>query len=159
MPENTIGGRLDKIIDYFHINAKQFASEIDISDGHLSDIRHGNRTLSRKVSYSIYVNYGINEHWLKTGEGEMFSHQWPLRMAEKSEPYGLTARLLKYMEKIKVVYYEGSLEEKAQVIGILDVVHDNISRRKEVKDESYTQVDDTKDNPFQEEKESIKKPA
>lgn len=159
MPANSIGGRLDKIIDYFRMNAKQFAMELNISDGHLSDIRQGNRKLSRKIIQGIYIQFGINENWLLTGEGDMLSRQWPLRVAEDKSPYGLTARLLEYVEKIKTVYYEGSIDERAKVMGTLDAVFDDVSRRKEAEDKSHTRSDTTEHSPVQTKKEKIDKPA
>jgi len=159
MPKNTIGGRLDKIIDYFRMNAKQFAMELNISDGHFSDIRHGNRKLSRKIMQAIYLQFGINKNWLLTGDGEMLSHQWPLRIAEDRPPYGLTARILEYMEKIKTIYYEGSLDERAKALGTLDAVFDDVSRRKEAEDKSHTRSDTTEHPAVQTKKEKIDKPA
>jgi transcriptional regulator with XRE-family HTH domain len=158
MPENTIGGRLDKIIDYFRLNAKQFANELNISDGHLSDIRHGKRNLSRKMLHAIYDQYGIDQNWLLKGEGEMLSHQWPLRLAEnlESNRYGITKDMAVYLEKLKIIYREGSTDERARVLGLIKAVSDDIFDRGESDKRKQTSSDAKKYSIIQKKK---KRPA
>jgi hypothetical protein len=157
MPINTIGGRIDIIIDELHINAKKFADMINISEGHLSDIRNSNAELSKRVVKSIIKNViiqrrKINEQWLRTGEGEMFDKN-QLVIAEEVSEYQLPERLQELIQRLKTVYFNGTVDEKIKTYNTIDIIASEIDKRREAKEEDF------KSASVSEEKKDIRKPA
>ena len=56
------------------LNMKQgdLAKELTLSQGHVSDIENGRKSLSDQTIEILTLKYNIDEEWLRTGEGEMF---------------------------------------------------------------------------------------
>ena len=57
------------------LNMKQgdLAKELTLSQGHVSDIENGRKTVSDQTIEILTLKFNVNENWLRTGEGEMFS--------------------------------------------------------------------------------------
>lgn len=55
------------------LSQAKFASRIAMSPSYLADIELGNKTASERVIRLMAVEFNINNHWLRTGEGEMFN--------------------------------------------------------------------------------------
>ena len=85
-PVRSIGERIDLIIAYFHINAKEMAIKLGIHKNRLSDYRLGKTRIPKELIRLICYIYEVNEHWLTTGEGEMFEGK-PLKVSEEGAPY------------------------------------------------------------------------
>lgn len=49
-----------------------FANDLSISQGHLSDIENGRREVSERIISICTLKFNVREQWLRTGEGEMF---------------------------------------------------------------------------------------
>lgn len=58
-----------------NLNMKQcdFAKEIKTTQGHVSDIENKRKGVSDRIIEILRLKFRINETWLRTGEGEMFS--------------------------------------------------------------------------------------
>lgn len=56
-----------------NMNQTQFAESINVSRNFINLFEHGNRDLSDRTIQDICRVHGINETWLRTGEGEMFA--------------------------------------------------------------------------------------
>lgn len=54
-----------------HISQNEFAKKLNISGSNLSNIEIGRIGLTDRVINEICEAYGINEEWLRTGEGPM----------------------------------------------------------------------------------------
>lgn len=50
----------------------EFSKKIRLSQNHLTGIETGKRNLTEPVSKLICDEFGVNEQWLRTGEGDMF---------------------------------------------------------------------------------------
>ena len=50
----------------------EFAQRISTTQGHISDIENGRKELSNRTIKLICLEFGVNEEWLRTGEGDMF---------------------------------------------------------------------------------------
>lgn len=61
------------------LNDSKFAEKIGVSRSVMSNLKKERRPLSNGMIGRIVARFGINENWLRTGEGGMFLH-------EKSEP-------------------------------------------------------------------------
>lgn len=61
-----------------NLNMKQcdFAKEIKTTQGHVSDIENKRKGVSDRIIEILRLKFSINETWLRTGEGEMFSESF-----------------------------------------------------------------------------------
>lgn len=50
-----------------------FAKEIKLTQGHVSDIENKRKSVSDRVIEIICLKFGVNREWLKSGIGEMYS--------------------------------------------------------------------------------------
>lgn len=72
--EEKICERFKKVRNSLKMKQGDFAKEIKTTQGHVSDIENKRKGVSDRVVEIICLKYGINEKWLRTGEGEM--HQY-----------------------------------------------------------------------------------
>lgn len=124
------GRRIDTIIDYFQLNIKDFATKLSYSQSHISDIRTGKKKPTGRLLRAISTVYGVDEEWLRTGEGEMFLS----RVTEEGVPYAIdiSNRDIKHLlEMIEVIYTHGGDEEKALLMGHVVRIHNRVMGDKE----------------------------
>jgi transcriptional regulator with XRE-family HTH domain len=50
----------------------EFAKAICISNGYIAELECEHRKANDRILQLISLTFGVNEKWLKTGEGEMF---------------------------------------------------------------------------------------
>ena len=71
------------------INQVKFAEELNLSRNFISLVETGAREPSDRTIKDICLKFGVNETWLRTGEGEMF-----LPMDKEKELAKLSVELL-----------------------------------------------------------------
>lgn len=54
------------------LSQTQFAEKINLKTSAVSSYENGTRSISDRTIADIVRVYGVNEHWLRTGEGDMF---------------------------------------------------------------------------------------
>lgn len=73
---STDGDRLKELRKSLSIKQGDFADKISTTQGHISDIENGRKTLSDRtiklICLETWNGKTVNEEWLRTGEGEMF---------------------------------------------------------------------------------------
>ena len=84
----------------------EFGDKVGISQGHLTSIESGKRTVTDKSVIAICATFGINEEWLRTGTGEMFIASDSTIVSQLASEYGLDA-----FEKVLI---EGFLKMKPE---------------------------------------------
>ncbi len=68
----NIGERITHIRNVLNVKQGEMAKRINIKQGSLSDIERGKvSTVTDRVINDICREYGINEEWLRSGEGTM----------------------------------------------------------------------------------------
>lgn len=70
--KREIGHRIRIIRSQLNLSQADFAAPLGVDRGHISGIETGSRYPSEPLMKLICFVYGVNEAWLKTGEGEMF---------------------------------------------------------------------------------------
>lgn len=70
MSENT---RVREIRKTISLTLEQFGNRIGVGNTAISKIERGENALTPMARKLICREFGVNENWLKTGEGEMFS--------------------------------------------------------------------------------------
>ena len=77
----TIGERIKKVRQEKHLTQQAFAERMNLKQNTITRIETGATTPSPAISTLICREFQVNEAWLRTGEGEMFSQ--PSSQAEQ----------------------------------------------------------------------------
>lgn len=64
--------RIKKVRVNAKLNQSEFGKEISISRSAVWKLENGENTPSERTIEIICIKFGVNEKWLKTGEGEMY---------------------------------------------------------------------------------------
>lgn len=99
--------RLKRLRKLLGLNQEEFAEKIGIRQSSYSSIEKGRRSLADRYIKSICMAYDVNEQWLRTGEGPIFSNT-QLRnelvdifctLSEPSQKYAL--RVLRELKELQ----------------------------------------------------------
>ena len=69
---SEINSRISAVIHASGLTKTAFAGRLNISQSHISKITNGDSIPSNRTIVDICREFGVSEHWLRTGEGEMF---------------------------------------------------------------------------------------
>jgi phage repressor protein C with HTH and peptisase S24 domain len=89
-----IGERIRHIRKLLGLTQKEFAQQIGITQGFLTNVEKGRYQPSEKVLRLISQTFGVSLEWLKTGQGEMWVRK------DKALLEGVGARLGEIAEKL-----------------------------------------------------------
>ena len=67
------GERVRKVRKEAGLTLEKFGECLGVSKMAISKVEHGNNALSELLCKSICREFSVNENWLRTGEGEMYS--------------------------------------------------------------------------------------
>lgn len=81
---NTIGERIKIVRNKEKLTQKEFASHLLISQAYLSGLEKGTEKPSDKIVKLISLEFGINEQWLLTGEGDYESETFEYSREEST---------------------------------------------------------------------------
>lgn len=82
--------RLKEIRHHLNMNQNDLGSRIKLSRSHISSLENGAREITDRIIYDICRELNVNEQWLRTGEGGMFSETEHFSLDEKAEKFNLT---------------------------------------------------------------------
>ena len=120
--------RIEKVISSLGLNARQFAAEIHVQPGTISNMMAGRNNPSLEVMKRIMERYPtLNPEWLIAGRGDMWRSvpgkdaglfdilppdpkEKTVRTAQKEEPQ-VVAAPSKQIKNIVVYYTDGKYEE------------------------------------------------
>lgn len=83
------GERLFKIRKALGMTQIEFAKVINSSNGHVSDMEKGRKNITESTIELLKLKCNINENWLRTGSGEMFSQTPPGIMEQLKKEFNL----------------------------------------------------------------------
>lgn len=69
---NSISGRISHVVDESGLTKTAFAAKLNITQQYVSNLCLGKKAPSDRTILDICREFNVNEHWLRTGEGEMF---------------------------------------------------------------------------------------
>ena len=81
--------RIRAIRKHFGLNQTEFGAEINMKRGTVAGYETGSRVPLDVVIQAICTRFNVDEHWLRTGEGEMFRPQ-----TEREELHMLFAQFM-----------------------------------------------------------------
>ncbi|MDR3020100.1 MAG: helix-turn-helix domain-containing protein [Treponema sp.] len=70
--EMTISKRIRHLRKTLKMSQVEFAKAIYISNGYIAELECEHRRVNNRIIHLISLTFGVNEVWLKTGEGDMF---------------------------------------------------------------------------------------
>lgn len=65
--------RITQIREYFGYSQEKFASKLGLSRNFINQIENRKKNVSNRTISDICREFNVNESWLRTGEGNMFS--------------------------------------------------------------------------------------
>jgi transcriptional regulator with XRE-family HTH domain len=72
-PEDiAVNGRIVTIRHALNLTQIEFAQKVLISNGFMAQLELGQRKVNDRLIKLINTTFGVNDGWLRTGEGEMF---------------------------------------------------------------------------------------
>ena len=95
-----IGGRIKKVRRELELTQTEFASRLGLTQNTVTRYETGDRNPSTAVLSLIVKAYGVNEEWLRTGEGEMFIAAPSGVLNALAQEYGLRQKDYVLIEKL-----------------------------------------------------------
>jgi transcriptional regulator with XRE-family HTH domain len=78
----TVNKRIRQLRLSLNLSQADFSEAIYVSPGYTAGIENEHRLANDRIIHLIGLTFGASEHWLKTGEGEMFQTS-PLERKER----------------------------------------------------------------------------
>ncbi|GHV62511.1 hypothetical protein AGMMS49587_09560 [Spirochaetia bacterium] len=73
----TVYERIKKIRDQLGISQVDFSERIFVSKSFYGDIEIGKKKVNDRIIFIISKQFNVNEEWIRTGKGEMFTDTPP----------------------------------------------------------------------------------
>lgn len=90
----TVNERVKEVRNALNLTQSEFGSKLTLAQTYLSQIEKGDRAVTDKILKLICLQYGVDEEWLRTGNGDMFKQENAEAVDDKFEAlaaeYGLT---------------------------------------------------------------------
>jgi len=74
--------RIKQVRQTLGLTQGKFAESIAISTSYLSGMEIGDNKVSERIIRLINIEFGVDEHWLRTGEGEMYDEEASVNVAK-----------------------------------------------------------------------------
>lgn len=139
--------RIKELRDALGITLEEFGSRLGVTRTAISRLERGNRGVTDQMAISICREFGVNEQWLRTGDGEMFEQTRASVLDRLSMEYDLSREqrsvieafldldpqerdvILKYVHNV----FDRSAESAAQSTAIPDKEAQRIAESDEFK--------------------------
>lgn len=123
--------QLKKLRKHLDMTQQSFADKIGMKQNTIAQYEMGRTIPSDAIVFSICREFGVNESWLRTGEGEMFE-----QMSDQQKLLKYTALLLKDQDSIVakaiqsviVTYEQLDDTNKAALENIISQYIDNLKK-------------------------------
>ncbi len=67
-----MNGRIKELRKYLHLTQDEFGEKLGIKKSAVSKIEKGENGVTDQMIKLMVKEFGVNENWIRTGEGEMF---------------------------------------------------------------------------------------
>lgn len=107
----SVNQRIRQVRHTLNLNQIKFSKGIYLSNGYYAGIELENHPVNDRIIELVVAKYGVNRHWLETGEGAMFDKEPDKKLMEMVDFFGklnshfqdflldLMAKLIKLQEK------------------------------------------------------------
>lgn len=116
----TIANRIIKVVNATGGNKSEFARKVNLTPAYISKLdREPNRTPSDRTIADICREFSVSEHWLRTGEGEMF-----LQLSDDADFIQIMAEIQvsddDFIKALLKSYWKLNESEKAAIRKLVD---------------------------------------
>lgn len=108
----TQGERIREVRKSFGLTLEKFGDRIGLKKNSVSQIENGKNELTDGNALAICREYNVNEHWLRTGVGEMFVKPDAFSLDEFAKARGATDLELEIMK----AYFELDADIRKAVV-------------------------------------------
>jgi transcriptional regulator with XRE-family HTH domain len=78
----SINGRIKQVRLALKLTQSKMAERVAVSISYLSDMERGDTKVNDRVIRLVAMEFNVSEHWIRTGEGEMFSDDEAVAFAQ-----------------------------------------------------------------------------
>lgn len=94
----SINERVREVRRTLGLTQKDFGKKLAIAQSYLTNIETGRREVTEKIQKLICLQFDVNEDWLRTGQGEMFTESDATILHDLQEQYNLDDFGMRFME-------------------------------------------------------------
>ncbi|MDR0730527.1 MAG: helix-turn-helix domain-containing protein [Treponema sp.] len=106
----TANKRIRQVRQTLNMTQAEFSKAIYVSTGYTAGIENEHRVANDRILHLVSITFGISEHWLKTGEGEMF----------QSSPVERKERIVNLFDRLNPRFQDYALTVIDQLIRLQD---------------------------------------
>ena len=81
--------RIKEVRQAIGLPQTKFAERIAISTGYIADLELSKKNVNERIIRLISMEFGVDEHWLRTGEGSMFSVETDMKATKATSLFKL----------------------------------------------------------------------
>jgi transcriptional regulator with XRE-family HTH domain len=98
--EVSVNRRINQVREILSLSQVQFSRIISLSSGYLAGVEVEKRKVNKRIIKLICSSFNVNETWLQTGEGEVFTQNPEEKFTKLVSLYKeLTPRFQRYVLK------------------------------------------------------------
>lgn len=119
--------RIKELRKHLNLTLEEFGKKVGVTKAAIGRIEKGERSVTDQMFLSICREFNVNEEWLRTGEGEMFTLQEDEEAAYVSELLEDTENpLYDLIKAIMKTYTQTGEKEKAIIKAFAKDLHKNL---------------------------------
>lgn len=115
--------RIKELRTALHLTLEGFGDRIGVTRAAVSKWENGDRSIADSMVVSICREFGVNEHWLRTGEGEMFEQTRESVLDRLAAEYSLDKEQVSVIE----AFLDLDAKDREVVLKYFHKVFDRIS--------------------------------
>ena len=119
--------RIKELRKHLGLTLEEFGKRLGVTRSAIGHLERGERTLTDQMFLSICREFNVNENWLRTGDGEMFSLEEDEEAAYVSELlYDTKNPLYDLIKSIMKTYSQSGEKEKEIIKNFAKNLHKNL---------------------------------
>lgn len=119
--------RIRELRKHLNLTLEEFGKKVGVTKAAIGRIEKGERSVTDQMFLSICREFNVNENWLRTGDGEMFSLEEDEEAAYVSELlYDTKNPLYDLIKSIMKTYSQSGEKEKEIIKNFAKNLHKNL---------------------------------
>ena len=115
----SVNQRIKQVRQALNLSQAKFAKEISISNGYIASIELEKRNVNDRLIKLVCITFNVSEHWLRTGNGDMFEEQ----------PNNFFKLASATFKELKPEYQEYILKQIDQLLDVQRVENCNLTNK------------------------------
>lgn len=123
--------RIKEVRAHTGLSATDFGAKIGIKKSSVSLLESGKNNPSERTILAICREFGINEHWLRTGEGEMLDEANPSLISRLAKEKNLSQR----EQAVISAFLDLSPANRSAILGYVNSLIDSLNATKSISED------------------------